>query len=863
MLRLRHVLRVTAFVAALLSFPHSLFAGASCQLNPVNRTVTICTPQNNSTVATTFHVNAGVTDSIQIQYMQVYVNHVLYATQHRNFIDATITVPVAQNALLTVQAREVNSSFFIKAHYTINIVNGQLVLAPLNPTVVENAMQQFTTAPVVPVNWTASCGSINSSGNYTAPLAPGSCTVTATATDGSGLMGSTTATITSPISIMPPSASTPAGGTQQFTATAQVNWTASCGAIDTTGLFTAPNAPGTCTITATAATGIAFTAIAIDTVGPPPQLVVNPSNPPIVENAILQFTTAPVVPVNWSATCGTIDNSGNYTAPLFPGSCTVKATATDGSGRTASTIASITSPISIMPPSATTLAGGTQQFTASVQVNWSASCGTIDATGLFTAPNAPGTCTITATAATGTAFTAQAIDTVGAPPPFVVTPANPTVVENATQQFATSPVAPVNWTASCGTINSSGNYTAPLVPGACTVTATATDGSGRTASTTATITSPITITPPSANTVVNMTQQFSANAGVNWSASCGTINSGGLFTAPANAGSCTITATASSGTAFTAQAIDTVTNPAGISYTTWKNDSGRTGLNSAETTLTLSNVNSTSFGKLFKTTVDGGVWTQPLYMAGLTVNHATHNVLFAGTDNDTMYALDADSGSQLWKKSFLSSGVTPVPEGFTHGTIYPHVGITGTPVIDPASGTLYVSAETLENSGTAVVHRLHALDITTGNEKFGGPVVITAAGFQPKEQLQRPGLLLANGSVYIGFGSQGDTNPYHGWLFAYNPTSLGQTAAWNITDDSGPRPRGAIWMGGSGIASDSEGNIYVATSNGDFDGVTLFGQSVIKLSPALTVLDYFTPYNNAYQTGKDLDLGSGGVLLVP
>ncbi|MEO8727153.1 MAG: Ig-like domain-containing protein [Acidobacteriaceae bacterium] len=572
MLRPRHVLPKIAFFAAMLSFTVSAWAGPSCQLNPANRTLTICAPANHSTVQTTFHVNAGVTDSIQIQYMQVYVNNRLYVTQNRNFIDADITVAATQNASLVVQAREVNSNFFIKTFYTINIVSD--------------------------------------------------------------------------------------------------------------------------------------------------------------------------------------------------------------------------------------------------------------------------------------------------PGPLTLTPQNPTLSENAMQQFTVSPVTPVSWSASCGSINVSGNYTAPLVPGACLVKASATDGSGRSASTTATIVSPITITPPSASTVVNMTQQFSANAQVNWSASCGTINSGGLFTAPANAGTCTITATAASGTAYTAQAIDTVTNAAGISYTTWKNDAGRTGLNSAETILNLSNVNSANFGQLFKTTVDGGVWAQPLYMAGLTVNRVTHNVVFVETSNDSAYAIDADSGAPLWKVSFLSNGVTPVDGRVVNSTMG-QIGITGTPVIDGTTNTIYFVAETAENGGTSYVHRLHALDVTSGQEKFGGPVVITSTGFQPKEQLQRPGLLLANGNVYIGFGSQGDTDPYHGWLFAYDGTSLGQSAAWNITSADGQHPRGAIWMGGSGIAADSAGNIYVATANGEWNGTTDLGQSVVKLSPALTVLDYFTPYNHEQQTEEDADLGSGGVLLVP
>ncbi len=720
---LRLVLQVFALAAALLTFTGNLFAGASCTLNPANRTVTLCTPANNATVSTTFHINAGVTDSIAIQYVQVYVNSVLYVTQMRNFVDANITVPgPIANAPVTVQAREVNSTFFIKAHYTLQIVNNN----------------------------------------------------------------------------------------------------------------------------------------------PPPTLTVTPATVTVQEGSTQQFSANR--PASWSATCGTINSGGLFTAPLAAGSCTINAVATDGSGTKGSATATVSSSVSIAPPSANTPAGGTQQFTANAAVTWKTSCGTVDATGLFTAPFTTGMCTITATASSGTAFTAQAVDTVGPPPALNLVPANPTLSENATQQFTVTPTAPVNWTASCGAINTAGVYTAPLATGLCTIAATATDGSNRTASTTATITSPLTIAPPSATTKVNATQQFTANATVNWSTSCGTINSAGLFTAPAATGSCTITATAATPQVFTATAIDTVTMGGGGSqnYITWKRDSMRTGLNSTETILTPANVNAAHFGQIWSMGVDGAIYAQPLYMSALTINGVTHNVLFVATETDSVYAFDADNGMQLWKVSFLSPGVTTVPQANVMSTIYPHIGITSTPVIDPTSGTLYVVAETLENSGSSYVHRLHALSLTTGNEKLGGPVLITAAGFQPKEQLQRPGLLLTNGNLYIGIGSHGDQLPYHGWMFAYNASTLGLVSALNITPKQGnPTQGGSIWMGGAAPATDSTGNIYVSTSNGDWDGSQDFSQSVLKLSPALTIIDYFTPFDNAAQSAADKDLGSGGVLVVP
>ena len=193
-----------------------------------------------------------------------------------------------------------------------------------------------------------------------------------------------------------------------------------------------------------------------------------------------------------------------------------------------------------------------------------------------------------------------------------------------------------------------------------------------------------------------------------------------------------------------------------------------------------------------------------------------------------------------------------------HSTIFPENGVTGTPVIDPSTGTLYVVAETLENNN--VVYRLHALSVITGKEQGGSPVVINASGWQPMEQNQRPGLLLANGNVYIAFGSHGDVQPYHGWIFAYSAASLAQVGVWNVTPTAS---EGAIWMAGSGLAADSSGDIYAMTSNGNWNGTSNFSDSFVKLSPNLTLLDYFTPYNQSTLAAHDLDLGSGGVLLVP
>jgi len=269
-------------------------------------------------------------------------------------------------------------------------------------------------------------------------------------------------------------------------------------------------------------------------------------------------------------------------------------------------------------------------------------------------------------------------------------------------------------------------------------------------------------------------------------------------------------------------------------------------------------VNSNSFGQAWSATVDGGVWAQPLYTNAITINGGVHNVLYVGTDNDTMYALDADTGAQLWQKSLLPSGATAVAGTMVDDQYIPSIGILGTPAID--NGTLYVVSETAEQSATVFIHRLHALDITTGQEKFGGPVVISDPNLPPAHKLQRPGLIVANGSVYVSMGSLGDKAPYHGFVFAFNKTTLAQQAVWNSTPTG---TEGGIWMAGGAPTVDSSGNIYVVTGNGYSDGVTNFGESAVKLSPSLQLQSFFTPHDAATLTASDLDLGSASVPVMP
>jgi hypothetical protein len=321
----------------------------------------------------------------------------------------------------------------------------------------------------------------------------------------------------------------------------------------------------------------------------------------------------------------------------------------------------------------------------------------------------------------------------------------------------------------------------------------------------------------------------------------------------------------------------------------YHNDHALTGQNLAETSLTWANVNSAGFGKLFTDPVDGPVYAQPLVRTGVVVpGQGPLDLVLVATEHDSVYAFDADSpGPPVWQDSFINpaAGVTPVPDAdLNSNSINPEVGITGTPVIDPASNTLYVVAFTKEVSGgtTAYVQRLHALDLATGAEKYGGPVVIQVSvpgtgpgsnggvvSFDAFHHNQRPGLVLDNGVVIITWASFDDRTPYHGWVIGYDAHTLRQVALFNTTPDGG---LGGIWQSGAAPAVDAAGNLYFITGNGTFDAGSPnppnrdFGDSFVKLSltPAgLTLADSFTPFNQATLDVRDEDLGSGGPLLLP
>jgi hypothetical protein len=400
-----------------------------------------------------------------------------------------------------------------------------------------------------------------------------------------------------------------------------------------------------------------------------------------------------------------------------------------------------------------------------------------------------------------------------------------------------------------------------------------------------------TIFPRVAALTFTRTQQFSTNltSGVTWavdgvaggSASSGTISTSGLYSPPNSPGIHTVTFT-SLDQSQSASATVFISSSPGVF--THHNDNLRTGQNLDETVLTPANVTPINFGLLYAYPIDGYAYAAPLYVANLNIpGSGFHNVVYVATEHDSVYAFDADglTPAPLWQVSFINPpAVTTVSSSTVQSNdLIPEIGITGTPVIDQVSGTLYAIAKTAETVGntTTYVQRLHALDITTGAEKFGGPVTIQASvsgsgdgsqngqvPFDPLWQLQRPALLLANGVVYAAFGSHGDNALYHGWILGFDATSLKLVMAYNATPNGSA---GGIWHAGGGLAADSAGDIYFMTGNGTFDanlpGGRDYGDSIAKISPSGAVLDYFTPHDQMNMNSNDIDLGSGGPLLLP
>jgi hypothetical protein len=415
--------------------------------------------------------------------------------------------------------------------------------------------------------------------------------------------------------------------------------------------------------------------------------------------------------------------------------------------------------------------------------------------------------------------------------------------------------------------------------------------------------STIAVKPRVASVNFTATQQFQAllngvlTTDVTWAVdgitggngTVGTISTAGLYTPPAATGTHSVKATYLSDPTQFASVPIKITNFAGAF--TYHYDNARIGLNSNETVLTTGNVNRNQFGKVFSYPVDGQLYAEPLYVPSVNLpGLGVHNVVYVATEHDSVYAFDADGlvSGPLWQTSFIDpvNGVTTIPPGdiFPVGfcsSIGPEVGITATPVIDSASGILYVLVRTKEVSGgvTSYPQRLHALDITTGGEVSGSPRLIQATipgfgegnvqgiiSFDDIHHNSRAGLLLVNGVVYITWASPCDQHPYHGWVLGYDANTLQQVSVYNTSTNGDAN---SIWQGGAGVAADTSGNIYFFTGNGNFTadkGGTDYGDAIMKLSPnggTLDVADYFVPYNQQDLLIEDSDLSGGGPLLLP
>jgi len=441
-----------------------------------------------------------------------------------------------------------------------------------------------------------------------------------------------------------------------------------------------------------------------------------------------------------------------------------------------------------------------------------------------------------------------------------------------------------------------------LMNGSTIVSAAYLGGSADWAVDAATGTVTIAVSPKRAALTTSQTQQFTASlvgasspaatwyvdGTVGGSATLGTVSSSGVYTPPSTAGTHTVTAISQSDPTQTASASIAVTDLAGVF--TYHNDVARTGQNLQEYALNTTNVaDPTAFGKLFSCPVDAAVYAQPLYVANLAIGGGTHNVVFIVTENDSVYAFDADGATDsngnclaYWYRSFLSTDVTAVPSSDTAGGVDQPgtLGITGTPVI--GGSTIYMVARFKTTAGQ-YSEEFRALNIATGADIANSPVTIsatvpgTAQGgtsdtFNSLTQSQRPALLLFHGVVYVAFGSAGDGDPYNGLLLAYDASTLDQTAVFNSTPNGGYSAEGAFWMCGSGPAADAS-YIYIASANGVFDNTANavppiapsndMGDSLLKFNSMLTMQDFFTPNEQYTDAGSDWDFGNGGVVVLP
>jgi len=495
--------------------------------------------------------------------------------------------------------------------------------------------------------------------------------------------------------------------------------------------------------------------------------------------------------------------------------------------------------------------------------------------------------------------------------PLATLTAYPTVVPSGgsstltwSSTNATSCAASGGWSGSQAT---SGTHITGALASTTSYSLTCTGSGGTSNVSTATVTianGTVNVSPGTAAITLWQTQQFTptvpGGGAVTWTVdgvaggngSVGTISAGGAYTPGTAVGTHSVVATSVANTSESGGAVVAVTNLAGV-YT-YHDDLARDGANTQEFSLTTENVNTSTFGKLFScTNPDGAIYAQPLWVANVTINGAQHDVVVVATAHDSLFAFDADANpcTTLWQVSLIDTnhgglgGETTVPSGTTGflvgkglGDITPEVGVTGTPVIDPSTNTIYVVSKSVNAAQTTFYQRLHAINLATGTEKTGSPVTIagtfpgnaTGTGtiiFSPQQENQRSGLVLVNGTVYIAWAAHEDVQPYYGWVmsYTYNGTAFTQTGVLNVTPDASG---GGIWMDGGAMAADSNNNLYLLSGNGAFDATSAsppnldYGDSMLQLSPALNILQYFTPTDQLTDDENDGDFGSGGAAVL-
>jgi hypothetical protein len=573
----------------------------------------------------------------------------------------------------------------------------------------------------------------------------------------------------------------------------------------------------------------------------------------------------------------------------------------------AATVTLTASPVSVASGGVSTLAwSSTNATSCTASGGWSGTktpSGT-QGTGALTVPTAYSLiCTGTGGASKVSTVTVIVV-------PMATITANPSVVMGGgssaltwSSTNATSCTATGGWS---GTKATSGTQSFASITATTAYSLTCTGAGGTSSVATATVTisdGTVAVSPKTAAITLSRTQLFTATVpgggAASWSvdgvaggnATVGTISAAGLYTAGTAAGAHTVLATSVADTSHSGSAVAAVTDLAGM-YT-YHNDLARDGVNSHEFALTTANVNTASFGRLLTCAADGAIYAQPLWVANLMVNGAKHNVVFVATQHDSLYAFDADAGScaTLWSGSMLSTnhgasaGETTVPTlatdnfvGANFGSVAPEIGITGTPVIDPATNTLYVVSKSVNAQKTTYYQRLHAIDATTGNEKAGSPVLVTATypgsgdggttvTFTPRYHHLRCGLALVNGVVYLAWTGHEDALPYYGWImgYTYSGTQFTQVSVLNVTPNV---HQGGIWMSGGALAADSNNFLYALTANGGFDVTNPsgpkndYGDSLLQLTGSLAVNQYFTPSDQATDNSTDTDFGSGGAAIL-